>query len=151
MDKLGILLYTDKSVHIPTEHVTDITSELVEQVSKMLFCMVENRGVGVSANQVGINKRFCVASLNNGTSQLTLINPVIIERSKKKILLQEGCLSAPRIWLPTKRAQRIVVKFTSLKGEENEYEMTDIDARIIQHEVDHLDGKLITDRFIPIK
>ncbi len=151
MDKVGILLYTEKSLHQPTEPVKDITSELLEQVSKMLFCMVENRGVGVSANQVGINKRFCVASLNNGKSQLALINPVIKEKSKKKILLQEGCLSAPRIWLPTKRAQRIVITFTSLKGEENEYELTDIDARIIQHEIDHLDGKLITDRFITVK
>ena len=150
MDKLGVLLYTDSILHRPTEQVDDIDDDLLDTLSKMLFCMKENTGVGLSANQVGINRRFCVVSLNNGQSQMAMINPIIVERSTKKILLNEGCLSAPRIWLPTKRHQKVKVKFTSLTGEENEYEMTDNDARIIQHECDHLDGKMITDAVLKI-
>ena len=150
-DKLNVLLYTDSILHRPTENVEDIDQELIDIVSKMLFCMREHTGVGLSANQVGINRRFCVVSLNNGTTQLAMINPVITARSPKKITLDEGCLSAPRIWLPTKRHKKVKVKFTSLAGIENEYEMTDIDARIIQHEIDHLDGVTIFDSLIGFK
>lgn len=117
----------------------------------MLATMRLNRGVGLSANQVGINKQFCVVSLDNNTTQMALINPVIIYRSKEKVKLYEGCLSAPTIYPPTKRHKKIIVQFQNLKGDKCVFEMTDIDARIIQHELDHLAGKMTIDSYRSIK
>lgn len=110
-----------------------------------------NHGVGLSANQVGINKQFCVVSLENNTRQMALINPKIIFKSKEKVKLWEGCLSAPTIYPPMKRHQRVVVQFQNLAGEKCVFEMTDIDARIIQHELDHLAGKMVIDSYRSIK
>lgn len=151
MSKLDLYLFTEPILHKPTELVKTIDSEIVEAVSDMLFIMNKNTGVGLSANQAGLSKRFCVVNLKNGTLPLVLINPKIIEKSKEKIKLDEGCLSAPRIWLPMKRYKTIRIVCLSLKGEECEYEMTDLDARIVQHECDHLDGKMITDHLIKTK
>lgn len=117
----------------------------------MLATMRINRGVGLSANQVGINKQFCVVSLENNTRQMALINPVIISRSKEKVKLYEGCLSAPTIYPPIKRSQKIIVQFQNLKGEKCVFEMTDIDARIIQHELDHLAGRMVIDSYRSLK
>lgn len=143
--ELGILLYTEPVLHKPTEFVNKIDAELLEQISQMLFIMNKNTGVGISANQVGISKRFCVVSLNNGEMPTALINPRLKDVSKDRVTMNEGCLSAPRLFLPVKRHKEVVVEFLNLKGEECEYRMTDFDARIIQHEIEHLDGHMITD------
>ncbi len=113
----------------------------------MFATMRKNRGVGLSANQVGINKQFCVVLLDNGNRAMALVNPVIISKSKEKEKLYEGCLSAPKIFPPVKRHKKVVVEFQNLKGDRVVLEMTDIDARIIQHELDHLAGKTVVDPY----
>jgi peptide deformylase len=148
---LFIHLYSDKALTTPCDPITEITDELFDLAGKMFATMRKNRGVGLSANQVGVNKRFCVVLLDNGNRTLAMVNPVIISKSKEKVKLYEGCLSAPKIFPPVKRHQRVVVEFTTLKGEKTAFEMTDIDARIIQHELDHLDGKTVVDPYRQIR
>jgi peptide deformylase len=150
-DKLYIRLYTDKVLQTTCEPVTVIDDSLMELAGKMIATMRINRGVGLSANQVGINKQFCVVSLEKGTRQMALINPIIIHKSKERIKLYEGCLSAPGVYPPTKRYQKVVVQFQNLKGDKSVFEMTDLDARIIQHELDHLAGKMVIDSYRSIK
>lgn len=150
-DKLSIRLYTDPCLQTPCEPITVIDDSLIELAGKMLATMRLNRGVGLSANQVGINKQFCVVSLDGGKMPMALINPIIIKRSKEKVKLYEGCLSAPTIYPPIKRSQKIIVQFQNLKGDKTVFEMTDIDARIIQHELDHLAGRMVIDSYRSLK
>lgn len=149
-ENLYIRIYTDPILHKKCEPVTVIDDALVELAGKMLVIMRKNRGVGLSANQIGVDKQFCVVNLDGGKTQLAMINPKIIEHSKKRILLYEGCLSAPKIFPPSKRYDRVVVQFQDFQGEVVTYEMTDMDARIIQHEIDHLNGKTVVDNYIKL-
>ncbi len=149
-ENLFIRIYTDPILHKPCQPVMVIDDALMELAGKMLVIMRKNRGVGLSANQVGVDKQFCVVNLDGGKTQLALINPKIIEHSKKKVLLYEGCLSAPKNFPPAKRYDRVVVQFQDFQGEVVTYEMTDIDARIIQHELDHLNGITVVDNYIKL-
>lgn len=149
-DKLFLRLYTDPVLHKPCQPITVIDDALIELAGKMLVIMKQNRGVGLSANQVGVDKHFCVVSLENNTKQFAMINPKILSTSGKKVLLYEGCLSAPKNWPPKKRYEKVRVQFQNFTGEVVEYEMTDLDARIIQHEVDHLNGITVVDDYIKL-
>lgn len=150
MSDLFVVLYTDPILHKPVKQVEVIDDALMELAGQMLVTMRRYHGVGLSANQVGIDKNFCVVSLENNTKQLALINPKIIDTSKKKVLLYEGCLSAPRVFPPMKRHQSVIVEFQDFSGGKNVYEFTDLDARIIQHELDHLSGKTVVDPYIKL-
>lgn len=148
---LRIHPYSDAALTTPCTPVTVIDEALVELAGKMLAQMKLNRGVGLSANQVGINKTFCVVALEGGKTLMAMINPTIIKASKEKVKLYEGCLSAPGIYPPVKRHKEVMVQFQNLKGEKCVFEMTDLDARIIQHEIDHLNGKMVIDPYRSIK
>lgn len=148
---LRIHLYSEPVLQTPCEPVTVIDEALVELAGKMLAQMKINRGVGLSANQIGVNKKFCVVAFDGGKQLMVLINPTIIKASKEKVKLYEGCLSAPGIYPPVKRHKEVMVQFQNLKGEKCVYEMTDLDARIIQHEIDHLNGKMVVDPYRSIK
>jgi len=144
---LLIRFFKDEILRKPTKLVEVIDEDLVELAGKMLACMKFNHGCGLSANQIGVDKKFCVVSFNEQTKDMALVNPEIVEKSKKKKLLYEGCLSAPRIFPPTKRHIEVKVKFQDLKGDDKELILKDLDARIIQHEVDHLNGKMVIDEY----
>jgi len=145
-DKLAVRLFTYEGLHEVCKKVEKIDDEIFEIVSKMILCMKLNHGLGLSANQVGIQKQICVVSLENNTKQMALVNPKITHVSKKKkVRGTEGCLSAPRVFMPRKRFKEIIVECLDLTGKEQKYHVTDMDARILQHEIDHLRGRMITD------
>ena len=104
-----------------------------------------NRGVGLSANQVGIDKSICIASLEKQTKDIILVNPVIVKKSKEKEKLYEGCLSIPKVYPPMKRFIEVTVDFQNITGDNQRITVTGFDARILQHEIDHLNGKLVID------
>lgn len=106
-------------------------------------------GLGLAAPQVGQNLRLVLVRLNFETPNeliLALINPEIISFSKEIVLGEEGCLSLPKMWGQVLRSCEITVKFQNLKGKSQTLKFTNLNARIIQHEVDHLDGILFIDR-----
>ena len=108
-----------------------------------------HEGLGLSANQCGRTERMF--ALNMGEDIWTLFNPEIIERSESLSELQEGCLSYPGLYLKLKRSEKIKVKFQAINGEWIEQEFDGLTAVCVQHEIDHLDGKMFTDLVSPIK
>ncbi len=122
--------------------VKKVTKKLLKLISDMEATM-EGRGVGLAAPQVSQSIRLCLALVNGKVTPL--INPDITWKSRETALDQEGCLSLPDVWLQIPRAVEIAVSYTDEKGKKQERRLRDFDARVVQHEVDHLDGILIID------
>jgi peptide deformylase len=101
------------------------------------------KGAGLAAPQINVSSAVTVAKI--GGMFTMLVNPEILWRSTEEVLGEEGCLSLPDIWLFVPRAREIVVRFQTEKGAEQELKLADFDARVVQHEVDHLLGRLIVD------
>lgn len=129
--------------------VKKITAELRNFTIDMTKTMIQKNGVGIAAPQVGRNVRVAVVKLNPGEKNeiiFPIINPEILEISGELEDGQEGCLSLPGVWGQVRRAARIVLRYKNLKSQQQTLELCGFNARIIQHEVDHLDGKLFIDR-----
>ena len=110
----------------------------------MADVMIEKDGVGLAAPQIGIQKRIVIIFTKDGP--LSLINPKIIKNSWRKETDEEGCLSVPNTYGNVKRSYKITVTALSLKGKKVEFIAQGLFARIIMHEVDHLDGVLFIDK-----
>lgn len=110
--------------------------------------MKELGGIGLSANQVGVDRRIFVMGTE---TPIVVINPEILECTTKEESFREGCLTFPGLFLYVTRPVSIRVKFQTVKGDVVETEMTGITARIFQHEYDHMEGKLFTERVSKMK
>jgi len=122
---------------------------LKDLIKKMRIIMKDADGVGLSANQIGLNMRLFIAEMpreeNSPRTKLyTIINPEIVKFSKKKILFDEGCLSIPRVFGPVERAEKVTLVGHNLRGKKIKIKARGFLARIFQHEVDHLNGILFT-------
>lgn len=124
------------------KHADTVALSLAETLSK-------TQGLGLSANQCGRTERMF--AINMGEQIWTLINPEIVDRSESTSDLSEGCLSYPGLYLKLKRPDHIKVKFQAINGEWIEQEFDGLTAVCVQHEIDHLDGKVYTDHVSPIK
>lgn len=135
------------------ERVERIDPELLRLARDMVETMRRAPGVGLAAPQVNVSKRLITVDLSVGENEdelLILVNPEII-RQEGEIVCEEGCLSVPDIREKVARPYRVLVKGLDLQGREVEIEGEDLLARVLCHEVDHLDGKLFTDRLSPLK
>ena len=110
--------------------------------------MKELGGIGLSANQVGVDRRIFVMGTE---TPIVVINPEILECTTKEESFREGCLTFPGLFLYVTRPVSIRVKFQTVKGDVVETEMTGITARVFQHEYDHMEGKLFTERVSKMK
>lgn len=141
---LPILIGADnKILRTKAKPVEKVTKKTLKLIKDMYKTMVEAKGVGLAAPQVGESVRICLASVNGDTTPL--INPDITWKSKETALDEEGCLSLPNTWLQVPRSVEIILTYTDVKGKKRERKLRDFDARVVQHEVDHLDGVLIVD------
>jgi len=123
--------------------------ELRDLIKEMRQKMIESDGVGLSANQVGINKRMFVAQIpdENGKPMFyAVINPEITKRYPEKVEMNEGCLSIPGTYGPVERAERVILEGENLEGKKVKIKAWGFLARVFQHEVDHLNGKLFVDK-----
>jgi len=136
---LGSAVLRERAKDIAT--VDDEVRRLVEDMRET---MQAYRGVGLAGNQVGIPRRVAIVQPDH-EDLLVLINPEIVERDGE-IEAEEGCLSIPDIYGDVRRAARIVVETTTLEGRRLQVPASDLKARAIQHEIDHLDGILFLDR-----
>ncbi|HEY8422126.1 MAG TPA: peptide deformylase [Thermoclostridium sp.] len=136
----------DEVLRKKSKPVTEISDRINELIDDMLDTMYNADGVGLAAPQVGILKRICVIDVGDGP--IVLINPEKIEESAEQIQAAEGCLSIPGIYGEVKRPARVVVKALNRKGEPFTVEGTDMLARALCHEMDHLDGILFEDKVI---
>lgn len=126
--------------------VTEFGGELQASLDRMAFLMEEAIGVGLAANQVGDLRRMLVYRAEEDGEVQALVNPEIEWFSDEKEPGFEGCLSLPEVGLEIERPVRIRVRAHDPGGEERRFEAEGLEARVIQHEVDHLDGVLILDR-----
>jgi peptide deformylase len=141
---LPIVIGPDNPVlRTKTKPVPKVTKDVKQLVKDMIETMKEANGVGLAAPQVDRLERICIAVI--GGKIVPLINPVITKKNKEKALDQEGCLSLPNVWLMIPRSTKISLTYTDLKGKKQERQLEDFDARVVQHEVDHLEGVLIVD------
>jgi peptide deformylase len=135
------------------ERIERIDPGLLRLARDMVETMRRAPGVGLAAPQVNVSKRLITVDLSVGENEdelLILVNPEII-RQEGEIVCEEGCLSVPDIREKVARPYRVLVKGLDLQGREVEIEGEDLLARVLCHEVDHLDGKLFTDRLSPLK
>ncbi len=142
MTNLFIRLYGDNVLRKKAAPVSKVTSETRELVSQMTDIMHDNNGAGLAAPQVGISERIIVADI--GEKPLAIINPEIISKEGEDVG-EEGCLSIPGITVEVKRAQKALVIGLNIYGETIKIKAANLMARVLQHEVDHLNGTLIID------
>lgn len=126
-----------------TKEVQGITKEIKTLVESMKETTIASNGAGIAAPQVNRTERICIAMLQKKLTPL--INPEILWRSTDTETMEEGCLSLPNVWIQVTRPREVVVKFLSMTGKERELKLSGFDARVVQHEVDHLEGILIVD------
>lgn len=143
MAKLNIVKIGDDVLRKSCRPVEKITPRIVTLLDDMIQTMREANGCGLAAPQVGILRRIAVVEVEEG-EVIELINPKIIAYSGEQ-QEQEGCLSIPGKWGITKRPRHVTVRATNRHGETFEVTGSDLLARALCHEIDHLDGKLFTD------
>ncbi len=148
MSILDIRVLGDPILRQATTPVTEVTDELRRLVDDMFETMHHARGIGLAAPQVGRTERLCVIEIEG--EALVLLNPEVV-RSAGKSRGEEGCLSIPDIYADVERPKDVVVHATDLDGTAVEVEATDLLARCLQHEIDHLDGKLFLDYLSVLK
>ena len=144
MAVLDIREVGDPVLRTQAKEVEEISSITKELLNNMVETMYEAQGVGLAAPQVGISKRIIV--VDPGNELFKLINPEIVETSERTYVDEEGCLSIPGETAKVERAFAVTVEALNPKGEEISIEAKGLLARILQHEIDHLEGELFVDK-----
>ena len=148
---LTILEFPDERLRKKAAVVKVVDDKIRRLLDDMLETMYESRGVGLAATQVDVHQRIVVIDVSDDKeAPLILINPEIIEKDGVKEA-EEGCLSVPGFFEKVTRAEHIRVRALNREGEIFEIEATELLAICIQHEIDHLDGKLFVDHISPLK
>ena len=151
MNPLTILQFPDQALRTVAEPVDNVDGELDELIERMFHTMYEAPGIGLAATQVDIHKRLIVMDISENCDQpLTLINPQIVDADGEQEM-QEGCLSIPGIYEPVKRSASVHVQALDRNGNPFEIDADGLLAVCIQHEIDHLNGKLFVDYLSPLK
>jgi len=140
--------YPEPVLRKKSEDVTDFGEELQSLLRDMWETMATNDGVGLAAPQIGVSLRVVVIGWRE--RKIVLVNPVVIEQEGEEEL-EEGCLSAPGFYEKVTRPARVVVEARDEQGEPIRLEEEGFMARVLMHEIDHLEGKLFLDRLSPLK
>ncbi|MGI9342316.1 MAG: peptide deformylase [Gammaproteobacteria bacterium] len=145
MAKLTILEFPDPRLRTRAKPVEAVDDELNALIDDMFETMYAAPGIGLAATQVDVHKRLLVADVSaDGSDPRALINPVIVEKDGVTVT-EEGCLSVPGYYEEVERAEHIRVRYLDRSGKEVEAEAEGLLAVCIQHEMDHLEGKLFVD------
>ncbi len=151
MARLTILEFPDSRLRRVAEPVESVSDRERQLAADMLETMYHARGIGLAATQVNQGVRLLVLDLSEDRNEpKVFINPEIIARSGSQVC-EEGCLSVPGIYAEVDRADKITVRALGLDGEPFEMEADGLMAVCIQHEIDHLDGKVFVDYLSPLK
>jgi peptide deformylase len=151
MALLDILVYPDPKLRRKAKDVTRFDNDLKEFVADMAATMYEAPGIGLAATQVDDLRRVIVIDVSESRDELmVLVNPVILSRDGQQEY-EEGCLSVPGVYAPVTRAEVIRVKACDADGNAREFDADGLLAVCIQHEIDHLDGKVFVDYLSRLK
>lgn len=151
MSLVPITIIGDKVLSKKTKSVQLVDDRLTKLIEDMFETMYNAHGMGLAANQVGVDKSLFIADLSSiegyeSFKPMVFINPQIISSSDEKITIEEGCLSIPDIRAEVLRPKSIKLIYQDLKMKQHELEDDDLIARVAQHEIDHLNGIYFTDR-----
>ena len=149
MAVLKVRKYGDPALRRTAAPVGEVTPEIRTMVADLTETMYDEVGIGLAAPQVGISLRLIVISDEEGRGVQALVNPAIVDRGGE-VTGEEGCLSIPGIFAPVTRAAWVKVEARSVDGEPLTINARGLRARVLQHEIDHLDGVLFIDRVDPM-
>jgi peptide deformylase len=146
MPQLAILRYPDPRLHTVARPVTAVDDRIRQLVADMIETMYAAQGVGLAATQVDVHERVIVMDTSEERkTPLVLINPEIVERSAELALAEEGCLSVPQVYDRVKRHARVKVHALDREGRPFELDAEGLTAVCVQHEMDHLVGKVFVE------
>lgn len=150
-----ILIHPDPRLKTVCKPVTDITDDIRSLADDMLATMYDAPGIGLAAPQVGVLGRMlvmdCVKGEDEAPKPMVLINPEVIWSSDERSTYNEGCLSIPEQYADVERPASVKVRWLGLDGKDREEQFDDLWATCVQHEIDHLEGKLFIDYLSPMK
>lgn len=149
MRHIELKKYPDPCLRIKTKPVEEFDSDLKNTLRMMADIMYDSSGIGLAATQVGLGMSVLV--IDTGEGLINFINPVVLEHSKRKSSMEEGCLSLPNITVNVKRPEEIKVRAQNENGDFFIKKYDGIMAKALQHEMDHLEGKLIINYLDPIR
>ncbi len=151
MARLDILHYPDPRLRRVAKPVNEVTDEIRTLIDDMFETMYAAPGIGLAATQVNVTRRVVVIDVSDDRSEpIALVNPEILEKEGVEVM-QEGCLSVPDVYENVQRAERVKVRYIDRDGNTVEREADGLLAVCIQHEIDHLDGKLFVDYLSDLK
>ncbi len=152
---MEILLVPNELLRLKAKRLINITSEDIKIANQMMDTMIKAPGVGLAANQVGVLKQIVTINYedkeNDKRANYILFNPSIIEYSDDKVIMEEGCLSLPEQYADIERPKQIVLEYIDENEKTIKKEIDGYEARILQHEIDHLSGKLFVDYLSSLK
>jgi peptide deformylase len=152
MALLKILRYPDPRLHTVAKPVAAVDARIRRLVDDMIETMYESDGVGLAATQVDVHERVIVMDTSETRDQPSvLINPEIIARSEEMHISDEGCLSVPAIYEPVQRHARVRVRALGREGELREFDAQGLTSVCVQHEMDHLVGKVFVEYLSALK
>lgn len=151
MEILPITVYGDEILTQVAKPIKQIDDNIIEIIQNMFSTMRNANGIGLAGNQVGLDKQIFIIDVSpvedyEHIKPIVMINPEIVKYSDEKVIMEEGCLSLPELRADVERSENIIVKYLSPAEQEEEIEASDLFARVILHEYDHLIGKMIPDR-----
>lgn len=153
MAKLEVTKYGAEVLRNIAQPVKEINDEIKGIINNMLDTLYASEGIGLAAPQIGISKRIIVVDINPSdpsSKPMVMINPSIVNQ-EGQIEFEEGCLSVPDVRGNVKRAEKVTVEAIDIDGNKIRVEASDLLARVLQHEIDHLNGKLFIDHLSRIK
>ncbi|HMH51839.1 MAG TPA: peptide deformylase [Candidatus Acidoferrum sp.] len=149
MAVLKVRRYGDPVLRRKAAEISEVTPELRRTIADMVETMYDEAGIGLAAPQVGVSLRLMVLGQDERREPRALINPVIVDRGGQ-VTAEEGCLSIPGVFAQLTRAEWVDVEATDLDGQPVKIHGKGLLARVLQHEIDHLDGVLFIDHLDPV-
>ena len=138
--------YPDAVLRMRAREVDRFDDDLVRLADRMAHLMHDARGVGLAATQVGVLQRLFVFQTAEADEVTAIVNPEITVKTEETEVADEGCLSLQGVLVPVERAVGVTIEGQNLRGEPLRLELEEMDARVVQHELDHLDGVLMLER-----
>jgi len=152
MSQLDILRYPDPRLHKVARPVAAVDDRIRRLVDDMLETMYAAEGVGLAATQVDVHERVIVIDTSDAHDEpIVLINPELVDKSEEMTLVDEGCLSVPEVYDKVSRHARVRVRALDRSGESREFDAEGLLAIAVQHEMDHLLGKVFVEYLSPLK
>ncbi len=150
---MKILKFPDPFLFKVVDEVTLFDEQLTKEANEMVELMYQAKGIGLAANQVGLNKRIFVMQSDkaNSATPYFFVNPKIINLSEKKEISEEGCLSFPKLYAGVARNKEVTVSWQDLNGEAKKKTFSGLEAVCVQHEIDHLNGVVFVSHLSPVK